>query len=367
MITILIYTNCSHIKNLSSTAIKFPKKISTLQVDFILSILERISMKTNLKKINPHLVFLLIFLIIIAIIIFKIVAWNNSGIVLDGSTDLAEVPIETNDNFIPYTPPADYVDDGELNIAFFGNAPFYDDFGKSNNLVEMIGAKLNADVYNLSFENSYASSANNILTNDSYDLFSLYWLTTIYTVDNDVIVTKAKDAGLAMTLEQKSTLSLLQTLDFNQIDIVTIMYDASDYLAARGMYNRDDSQNITHFAGALEASINLIKQQFPHIQIIVMSPTYAYAVDEDGTYLDSTIVSFEDEGPLPSYVTYQAEAAYKSFASFVDNYYGSVNVLNADSYLADNIHLNQKGREIIADRFIEAYNHYDYYKNKSSN
>ena len=45
--------------------------------------------------------------------------------------------------------------------------------------------------------------------------------------------------------------------------------------------------------------------------------------------------------------------------TFVDNLYGTVNALNADSYLLDNINLNVKGREKLAERFVYALEYYD--------
>ncbi len=167
----------------------------------------------------------------------------------------------------------------------------------------------------------------------------------------------------ASVLSNDSTLSLLQNLDFNNVDVIAIMYDGSDYLAERGMYNRDDSTNIRHFGGALEASIELIKDTYPHMQIIVMSPPYAYGLEEDGSYVDSTLKTYGDEGPLASYVQYQSEVCYKSFTTFIDTFYGSVSFFTAENLLKDHIHLTPEARELVADEFMEGFNYYVKHRN----
>ena len=45
--------------------------------------------------------------------------------------------------------------------------------------------------------------------------------------------------------------------------------------------------------------------------------------------------------------------------TFVDNIYGTFNEDEAPEFLKDNIHLNQKGRELLATRFIGALTRYD--------
>ena len=45
--------------------------------------------------------------------------------------------------------------------------------------------------------------------------------------------------------------------------------------------------------------------------------------------------------------------------SYVDNFYGTVNVNNASDYLIDNLHLNMDGRQKVAERFVYALQYYD--------
>ncbi len=323
-------------------------------------------MQQWLQKINFHIVFFLAVFLIILMVIVRLVIWDNSGTTIEFDPN-ATVPNETGDSFIPFLPEEGYTDDGFNDIAFFGNAPFADDAGTEQNLVELIGAKTGGRVYNFAFEDSYLSTESQVLSYENRDLLSLYWLTTIFAVDNDVIVDNALQANMTLSQEELATLSLLMNLDFSTIDIIAIMYDSSDYLAVRGMYNNDDDQNITHFAGALNASIQLIQQTYPDIHIIVMSPTYSYALAEDGSYLDSFRTAYGEEGAFPSYIQYQSNVCYSTYTTFVDNFYGGVTYEEAEQYLTDYKNLNQAGRELIANRFMEAYEHYTFYKKEALN
>ncbi len=321
--------------------------------------------KRILEKINLHVVILGLMLIIAIIIGVRLYSWNANPNVLDNIEDIdGKFDRETLDHFVPYTySKAEPKSEEDMVIACFGNAPFADDYGTAKNLTNMIASKTGATVYNFGFPNSYLSSKTISITDKNNDLFSLYWLTTIFALDNDIIVDNYLKAAPDTSIETKATLSLLQNLDFNTVDVIAIMYDASDYLDGRQMYSAEDPTNISRFAGSLQASIELIKDKFPHIQIIVMSPAYAYALNADGSYADSTITTFNNEGPLASYVQYESNVCYDSFVSFVDNFYGSLSELDADVVLKDHLHLSEEGRERATDSFMEAYNYFLKYRN----
>ncbi len=324
-------------------------------------------LKEIVSKLNFHYVFFGLIALIALVAVLRLVAWDNRAHVLDNTENpnSTEFDTETLDNLVPYTYEIEPKDPKDMTIACFGNAPFSDDFGQENNLASIIADKTGATVYNFAFEDSYLSCEKPTLKKGHNDLFSLYWLTTIFTLDNDIIVDQYLATKPDISLERKATLSLLQNLDFNTVDVIAIMYDGSDYLAERGMYNYDDSTNIRHFGGALEASIELIQKTFPHIQIIVLSAPYAYGLEEDGTLVDSTLKTYGDEGPLASYVQYESDVCYKMFTTFIDTFYGSVSYFSAADLLKDHIHLTPEARELVADEFMEGFNYYVKYRNKN--
>lgn len=319
-----------------------------------------------ISKINFHIVFIFSVVLIVCVAFLRLNAWNNRALIIeDDDGTSTDFDVELLDNLVPYTYEGVSPKAAEdMVIACFGNAPFADDKDTSSGLANLIAAKTGATVYNFAFEGSYLSSKGYSIPDNYNDLFSLYWLTTIFTVDNDQIVDQYLAGNPDASIDRKATLSLLQNLDFNTVDVVAIMYDGSDYLDERGMYNRDDCNNIQHFAGALHASIELMKQFYPHLEIIVLSAPYAYGLEADGTYIDSTLKTYGDEGPLASYVQYESEACYNTFTTFIDTFYGSVSYYTADTLLEDHIHLKPEARELIAEDFMKGFNNYLKYRNK---
>ena len=136
------------------------------------------------------------------------------------------------------------------------------------------------------------------------------------------------------------------------------MYDASDYLAGKTLYNPEKPIDIQTFYGNMVAGIEAIQEAYPHIRIIIMSPTYAYAVNSAGEYIDSDIYIY-NEYTLSTYSQMLGQAAAAKKVSYVDNFYGTVNVYNAQDYLIDNVHLNKAGKQKLAERFVYALQYYD--------
>ena len=248
------------------------------------------------------------------------------------------------------------------NIVVFGNAPFADDRGSSDNLASLIAKETGATVYNCSISGSYlaAQHTNFDPTLAPMDAYCLYWLVNLAAgvpLDgyyNDA----AKALGDKTPPEAEEVVNTLKTLDFNTIDTVAIMYDATDYLLGNAMYNDDNPTDPTQFTGNLEASIEILQRLYPQIRIIVMSPTYAYAIDEDGNYVSSDIYIYNGRDVLSTYVIKECYSANLHSVSFMDNLYGSITEDNAKEYLTDNLHLNVKGRKLIAKRFEYFLNYY---------
>lgn len=314
------------------------------------------------KKFSIHYVFFIVLAVIVIYAIVKLVIWNigtkdNTEITQDDTYD-----IESMDYIMPLNPK--YLegreDDGVTTVVCFGNAPFADAWGEDDNLAVLIEEEMgeNAKVYNCSVAGSYMSALNPSFSTDyAYDAFSFYWLTTVLAVDNDALVDSAMGALDEVPEELKESMETLKEIDFEEVDVIAVMYDASDYLDARMTINSDNPTDIQHFTGSLTAGIQLIQQVYPHIRIMVMSPTYAYALDESGEYQSSDIVDY-GMGSLATYAILESNVCYENSVSYIDNIYASVNADNADDYLEDHIHLNEDGRRLLAKRFVECLNLY---------
>jgi hypothetical protein len=326
-------------------------------------------MVTDMKKnkisrfINMHTVFILAIIIFVAAIVIKFKNWgvhvDQEELFKDGQGEYDN----TLDQILPLMDASGRAIYSDISsIVFFGNAPFADDRGSDDNIVSMVEKATGYTVYNCSISGSYLSSRLYAYDDDvsPIDAYSFYWLATLMTsgVNTYYNIAATNALGDETPAEAAEVYALLTTVDFSTVDAAVIMYDASDYLDGRNMYNDDNPTDITCFTGNLEAGIELIKETYPNMRIIVMSPTYAYAV-VDGQYVSSDKYTFGEMDVLSTYAIKECASSSEQGVTFVDNLYGTITEDNADKYLIDNLHLNVEGRKLVADRLIYAL---DYFK-----
>ena len=315
------------------------------------------------RFLNVHVFFALAMIIVIGLVAYRFTHWgqrvSQSDIFKDGQGSYDD----SWDSILPLTD-----ENGQMvitdasNIVLFGNAPFADDRDSSDSLANLIAKETGANVYNCSISGSYlaAQELNFDPTVAAMDAYCLYWLVSLATgapIDN-YYVQAAERLGDKTPADAEEVINTLKTLDFNTIDTVAIMYDATDYLLGNPMYNDDNPTDPTQFTGNLEASLDVLQSLYPQIRIIVMSPTYAYAVDENGDYVSSDMYIYNNRDVLSTYVIKECYSANLHSVSFMDNLYGSITEDNAKEYLNDNLHLNVKGRKLIAKRFEYFLNYY---------
>ena len=315
------------------------------------------------RFLNLHVLFALVLLVVVGLLGYRITHWgqrvSQSDIFKDGQGSYDD----SWDSILPLTDEnGKMIVNDASNIVVFGNAPFADDRGSSDNLASLIAKETGATVYNCSISGSYlaAQHTNFDPTLAPMDAYCLYWLVNLAAgVPLDGYYNDAAEVlGDKTPPEAEEVVNTLKTLDFNTIDTVAIMYDATDYLMGNAMYNDDNPTDPTQFTGNLEASIEVLQSLYPQIRIIVMSPTYAYAIDEDGNYVSSDIYIYNGRDVLSTYVIKECYSANLHSVSFMDNLYGSITEDNAKEYLTDNLHLNIKGRKLIAKRFEYFLNYY---------
>lgn len=251
----------------------------------------------------------------------------------------------------------------DLTVLMLGNSPLSDDKDSEDGLANMIAERTGANVINCAISGSYmaAEQPNFYAAKQSFmDAYTPYWLCVLACIEDidPYQKTAAEALGENTPPEADEVYEILSTLDMNTVDVVAFMYDGTDYLMGHGIYSGENTADIQQFSGNLEASIDLIQYYFPHIRIIVMSPAYAFGVNENGEYISSDIQTYGQDF-LSTYFYMEMLSCVDKGVTFVDNLYGTINEDNANEYLTDNIHLNIEGRKLMADRFIYALTYFD--------
>lgn len=315
------------------------------------------------RFINVHTILLLVFLVTIGGLVYRFLNWGErvdpSQIAIDDhradTLDMFLPLVDEDGNIISDT-------DEETTIVCFGNAPFADDRNSPDNLANIIADKTGATVHNFAISGSYLAAQYPTLdtTREPLDAYNFYWLTqtAVKGPSSSRYLYAAETLGEDTPPEANEVCEALYNLDFTDVDVAVIMYDASDYLSGHQMYNDENPTDIEQFTGNLEAGIELLQSTYPWVRIIVMSPTYAYAVDEEGNYISSDQYTYGWD-VLSTYAIKQQESCSNRSVTFIDHIYGTITEDNADQYLIDNLHLNVAGRELVADRFVDALYYYN--------
>lgn len=309
-----------------------------------------------------HIGFLLLVVLIIVLAVQRIRNFGNKVNLDDYEGNL---DAEVLDYMMPLIVKDDteIIDDGETTIVLFGNSPLADDRDSANGLASMIAEKTGATVYNCAVKDSYLAAQQHTINPDAgrIDAFTFYWLTTAFCLGdiNDYIYGWIFDGwGDEAPEDAQPSYELMKSIDYSKVDVIALMYDGTDYLRGHGMYSDQNDTDIQTFTGNMTAGIDLIQQTYPHIRIIVMSPTYAYALDEEGKYISSDQYRYNGQDVLSTYVIKQRDYCYDRGVTFIDNLYGTISEDDAAQYLTDHIHLNEAGREKVADRFVAALNYF---------
>ena len=315
--------------------------------------------KRILSHINIHIVLLVVVLAFISGIAYKILTW---GVLVDPDDILPGDYDNSNDIILPLTDDKGHVlrndYSGNINILAFGNAPFADDRGSEDNLLSMIEEMTGATIYNCSVSGSYLAAELPYLQEDicPMDAFNFYWLCFL-ALNDETVAGKYRRAvellGDNAPPEAMEVYDTLTSLDLSTVDVIMFMYDGSDYLAGHGILNMENDMDPQQFTGNMEAGLALLQDIYPNIRFMILSPTYAYGLDENGNYVSSDIQRYGQEG-LSTYVFCQGYSVSKYSVTFLDNLYGTIHEDNASEYLIDHIHLNVAGRKKVAERFVDA-------------
>lgn len=302
-------------------------------------------------RLNIHLILLAVIVLIIIFCAVKLYIWNK-GVPsdYDPNRQTTDFDTEAMDYIIPLAPDKleGREDDGVTTILCLGDDPFSLDQG-SGGLAEQIAAKTGATVYNGSFTGTTMAVQFEDY-NDGYilDAFAFVNVAKSLASGNFDLLSTAASYSFDQAFPQ--TVSTLESIDMNSLDMICIMYDGSDYINRRPCEDPNHPDNPQTYTGALRSGIQAIQEAWPHIRIVVMSHTFCHNVNEEGNFENGDRVDLGN-GTLSHYLQKELDTTSELGVSFIDNFYGSINEDNYLDYMTDYIHFNDAGRELLATRF----------------
>lgn len=226
-----------------------------------------------------------------------------------------------------------------VNIVVLGDSIWdlvRDETGIAARLQTDLGGK--ATIYNLSIKGSSAAASGGTTgIGTQQDQICLYAMAKYLTgvTENDIP-------------EEYTASDLLDTVDMNSVDYVLIAYGLNDYFGSVPLKNPDDYYDVTTYEGAMCESIEMLKEAYPSVQFVILSPTYCQGYSYGQVVHESNTYSYGGGTGL-DYVTAAKEVADSYSATFVNNTTAlPISIHNGPEYLVDGTHLTQKGRREYA-------------------
>lgn len=302
---------------------------------------------------NIHLILLAVIVLIVIFCAVKLYIWNK-GVPsdYDPNRQTTDFDTEAMDYIIPLAPDKleGREDDGVTTILCLGDDPFSLDQGPGG-LAEQIAAKTGATVYNGSFTGTTMAVQFEDY-NDGYILDAFAFVNVAKSLASGNFDLMRTAASYSFDQAFPQTVSTLESIDMNTLDMICIMYDGSDYINKRPCEDPNHPNNPQTYTGALRSGIQAIQEAWPHIRIVVMSHTFCHNVNAEGNFENGDRVDL-GHGTLSHYLQKELDTTSELGVSFIDNFYGSINEDNYLNYMTDYIHFNDAGRELLATRFAE--------------
>lgn len=189
-----------------------------------------------------------------------------------------------------------------------------------------------------------------------WDAFSMYRLADAIATEDYSLQDEALNYD-DRTSYAEVPLTLLKSIDFNNVDIVTIAYGTNDWTGnGSRVDNADNLYDTNYFGGALRYSIERLLGAYPNLKIFILCPTYRFWMDENLEFTEDSDTRKESGNMLSKYIELSREIAKNYHIPFIDNYYDlGINKFNRTRYFNanDGAHHKKEGRILLAEHIAK--------------
>lgn len=146
-----------------------------------------------------------------------------------------------------------------------------------------------------------------------------------------------------------NTVEDISLLEYENVEVVFLAHGMNDYHAAVPFDNSEDKYDSYTFKGAMRTSVKNLKEAYPNLRIILVTPTYSWY-----TATGLTCENYDTgRGYLEDYVEAQLELAEELDLEIIDLYhdfYIHDSYEDWQLYTNDGLHPNETGRRMIAEK-----------------
>ena len=221
--------------------------------------------------------------------------------------------------------------------SIYGN--YRDTFGKSMSISSMIAERTGATVYNAGLGGTRMAAH----TVSYWDAMCMYRLADAIATGSWTLQESALEDGASdFPAYFSDTITMLEGINWNNIDIITMGYGTNDFMGA----NSEST-----FKNALDYVIETILTAYPHLRIYVISPTFRWWAADDGSDTHKN----SNNNTIYDYVGWGKTESDKYHVGYIDVYTNlGINLINRLAYFYedDGTHPNVTGRRLIAYKIV---------------
>lgn len=159
----------------------------------------------------------------------------------------------------------------------------------------------------------------------------------------------------SMTDYFEDTINEMEQIDFASVDILLIAHGVNDYHAGIPIANEENPYDTYTYTGTIRSAVELLRQRYPDMRIILMTPTYTWY-----PYYATPRLTCEEYnlggGVLEEYVNAEIELAEAMGVEVIDNYhelYPHEAWSDWELCTNDGLHPNEWGRQLIAQKIAD--------------
>lgn len=217
-------------------------------------------------------------------------------------------------------------------IVVFGDSIWNDGRGVDG-ISEHIQEKTGATIYNCAVGGSTAA-----LVGENTDMQN--WTSSSF---NGMIYVARDLVSAYQVIPDREATEIVRTVDLDEMDYVIVAYGLNDFFSDVPVYP-EAYFDIKSYIGALRNGISKLQENYPHLQIIIVSPTYTKLFEGEKQY------------EIGSYVEAARSVASEMNVYFLDMFH----VLGSDEesrtqHLGDGVHMSAEGREVYADAVVRFF------------
>lgn len=306
-----------------------------------------------------HAAIAIVIVLIIGFAVWRLIEWNKgNNYVVDENIKPEDFETEVYDEKFYVDPAvlAEHGDDGVNRILIIGDLSLVQE-SDGKTLLGNLKEGLDAEITVLNSYSSIVASydlMDTAWTNRPSNAFTLYYIA--YALTSHDLSYQERMEGMESFMgdqdKRDDFMNTLRSIDLDDYDTILFMYQDNDYYNCIPL-GLNAFDNYCSYAGAWNMSLKLLRNTYPHLNLVVASsyPTY---LDTDEGILYGTQTDF-GAGNFSQYFMHQYISVMDACVSFIDNYYYRITEDRYDQYLTSR-GLTGDGIDLVSGHIIDFLN-----------